>query len=96
MKLELTKLTDEMWVAIKDGVDTYQRTGLLPSELEKQRDGMFAFIEWIGFNSTLLYFRDVDEKWLMTRLENFVNPSLKYEEFTTAELYEYWIKNVEK
>ncbi len=65
-------------------------------ELEKQRDGMFAFIEWIGFNSTLLYFRDVDDKWIMTHIDIYENPNITYGEFTTAELYEYWIKNVEK
>ncbi len=77
-----------------DAIATYQRTGLLPSELEKQRDGMFAFIEWIGFLATMLYFRDVDDKWIMSRLN--VESEIEYDEYTTAELYEYWIKNVGK
>ena len=61
---------------------------------EKQAE-YFEFVKWIGFYSTTLYYRDVDEKWLRTRFDIDGIPTEEYEEYTTEELFEYW-KTIEQ
>lgn len=51
------------------------------------------FIKWIGFYSTTLYYRDVDEKWLRTRFDIEGIPTEQYDEYTTDELFNYWKDN---
>ena len=55
---------------------------------EKQAE-YFEFVKWIGFYSTTLYYRDVDEKWLRTRFDIDGIPTEEYDEYTTEELFEY-------
>ena len=59
---------------------------------EKQAE-YFEFVKWIGFYSTTLYYRDVDEKWLRTRFDIDGIPTEEYDEYTTEELFEYWKTN---
>ena len=59
---------------------------------EKQAE-YFEFVKWIGFYSTTLYYRDVDEKWLRTRFDIDGIPTDEYDEYTTEELFEYWKTN---
>ena len=54
------------------------------------------FIEWIGFHSAILYYRDVDEKWIKTRFDMSENPSEEYDDYTLDELFEYWKQNISK
>ena len=61
---------------------------------EKQAE-YFEFVKWIGFYSTTLYYRDVDEKWLRTRFDIDGIPTEEYDEYTTEELFEYW-KTIEQ
>ncbi len=59
---------------------------------EKQAE-YFEFVKWIGFYSTTLYYRDIDEKWLRTRFDIDGIPTEEYDEYTTEELFEYWKTN---
>ena len=59
---------------------------------EKQAE-YFEFVKWIGFYSTTLYYRDVDEKWLRTRFDIDGIPTEEYDEYTTEQLLEYWKTN---
>ena len=59
---------------------------------EKQAE-YFEFVQWIGFDSTTLYYRDVDEKWLRTRFDIDGIPTEEYDEYTTEQLFEYWKTN---
>ena len=61
---------------------------------EKQAE-YFEFVKWIGFYSTTLYYRDVDEKWLRTRFDIDGIPTEEYDEYTTEQLFEYW-KTIEQ
>ena len=61
---------------------------------EKQAE-YFEFVKWIGFYSTTLYYRDIDEKWLRTRFDIDGIPTEEYDEYTTEELFEYW-KTIEQ
>lgn len=54
------------------------------------------FIMWIGFHSAILYYRDIDEKWIKTRFEMSENPSEEYDEYTLDELFEYWKQDIGK
>ena len=62
--------------------------------LAEHREMMMEFARWIGFESSRLYYRDLDEKWIMTRFVMCENPTEEYDEYTTDELFEYWIKTV--
>ena len=59
---------------------------------EKQAE-YFEFVKWIGFYSTTLYYRDIDEKWLRTRFDIDGIPTEEYDEYTTEQLFEYWKTN---
>ena len=59
---------------------------------EKQAE-YFEFVKRIGFYSTTLYYRDIDEKWLRTRFDIDGIPTEEYDEYTTEELFEYWKTN---
>jgi len=59
---------------------------------EKQAE-YFEFVKWIGFYSTTLYYRDIDEKWLRTRFDIDGIPTEEYDEYTTEELFGYWKTN---
>ena len=59
---------------------------------EKQAE-YFEFAKWIGFESSRLYYRDLDEKWIRTIFIIDENPHEEYEEYTTDELFNYWEEN---
>lgn len=59
---------------------------------EKQVE-YFEFAKWIGFESSRLYYRDLDEKWIRTIFIIDENPHEEYEEYTTDELFNYWKEN---
>jgi len=59
---------------------------------EKQAE-YFEFAKWIGFESSRLYYRDLDEKWIRTIFIIDENPHEEYEEYTTDELFNYWKEN---
>ena len=59
---------------------------------EKQAE-YFEFAKWIGFESSRLYYRDLDEKWIRTIFIIDENPHEEYEEYTTDELFNYWANN---
>ena len=59
---------------------------------EKQAE-YFEFAKWIGFESSRLYYRDLDEKWIRTIFIIDENPHEEYEEYTTDELFNYWKTN---
>ena len=59
---------------------------------EKQAE-YFEFAKWIGFESSRLYYRDLDEKWIRTIFIIDENPHEEYDEYTTEELFEYWKTN---
>ena len=67
-------------------------SGLTALISEKQAE-YFEFVKWIGFYSTTLYYRDVDEKWLRTRFDIDGIPTEEYDEYTTEQLFEYWKTN---
>ena len=54
------------------------------------------FLMWIGFYSTTLYYRDIDEMWLMTVFDIEGIPTDEYVEYSTDELFEYWKQNISK
>ena len=81
----------------KLSVENYWNTQQLLFDLtalisEKQAE-YFEFVKWIGFYSTTLYYRDIDEKWLRTRFDIDGMPTEQYDEYTTEELFEYWKTN---
>ena len=62
----------------------------LTSLISEKQAEYFEFVKWIGFYSTTLYYRDIDEKWLRTRFDIDGIPTEGYDEYTTEELFEYW------
>ena len=68
----------------------------LNSLLEQHKEVMMEYIEWIGENANMLFFPNSNDKWLLSRLVKGENPSVEYDEYSTAELFNYWIKNVKK
>jgi hypothetical protein len=78
--------------------DAYTREFLsdLTALLEQHKEVMMEFTEWIGENANILYFPNSNDKWLLSRLVKGENPSVEYDEYSTAELLDYWIKNVKK
>ncbi len=57
---------------------------------------MYQFVEWIGANANMLYYPNSRDKWLLSRIVMSENPSVEYDEYTTAELFEYWKQNIRK
>ena len=95
VKWELTQADLEIWKAEGRIVQTpipEFLTDLTALISEKQAE-YFEFVKWIGFYSTTLYYRDIDEKWLRTRFDIDGIPTEEYDEYTTEELFEYWKTN---
>jgi hypothetical protein len=44
----------------------------------------------------MLYYPNSRDKWLLSRIVMSENPSVEYDEYTTAELFEYWKQNINK
>lgn len=65
----------------------------LTALISEHTQQMFEFVKWIGFYSTTLYYRDIDEKWLRTRFDIDGIPTEEYDEYTTEQLFEYWKTN---
>ena len=68
----------------------------LTALLEQHKEVMMKYTEWIGGNANMLYFPNSNDKWLLSRLVKGENPSVEYDEYSTAELFNYWLKNVKK
>ena len=101
-------MTDKSAAAVRAFVEKWAPEAFLPEGDERLRQKMladltalisekqaeyFEFVKWIGFYSTTLYYRDVDEKWLRTRFDIDGIPTEDYDEYTTEELFEYWKTN---
>ena len=86
----------------REDIDEYVTEALpeflsdLTSLLEQHKEVMMEFTEWIGENANMLFFPNSNDKWLLSRLVKGENPSVEYDEYSTAELFDYWLKNVKK
>jgi len=80
---------------LQNCVDNYLDDALsdLTALISEKQAEYFEFVKWIGFYSTTLYYRDIDEKWLRTRFNIDGIPTEEYDEYTTEELFEYWKTN---
>ena len=59
--------------------------------LKEQTKVIMEFVEWIGRNADImLEFKDSDKAWIM------YSESAYYDEYTTEELYNYWLENRKK
>jgi hypothetical protein len=77
-----------------DVIDALQQFAALKvSEATKE---MYQFVEWIGANANMLYYPNSRDRWLLSRVVMSENPSVEYDEYTTAELFEYWKQNIRK
>ena len=94
-KWELTQADLEIWKAERRIVQTPIPEFLsdLTALISEKQAEYFEFVKWIGFYSTTLYYRDVDEKWLRTRFDIDGIPTEEYDEYTTEQLFEYWRTN---
>ncbi len=62
----------------------------LTALLEQHKEMMMEFTEWTSRkNIEGLVYVEANKKWGVCELGNFI-------EFTTAELFDYWLKNVKK
>ena len=93
-------MTDKSAAAVREFIVKYVNDENEPTLLpdltalisEKQAE-YFQFAKWIGFESSRLYYRDLDEKWIRTIFIIDENPHEEYEEYTTDELFNYWKTN---
>ena len=90
----LSEFGDDLHDYLQRGLRDVLYSDLTALISEKQAE-YFEFVKWIGFYSTTLYYRDVDEKWLRTRFDIDGIPTEEYDEYTTEELFEYW-KTIEQ
>jgi len=67
-----------------------------PLRVAEATKEMYQFVEWIGANANMLYYPNSRDKWLLSRIVMSENPSVEYDEYTTAELFEYWKQNIRK
>ena len=71
-------------------------TGTNEAEIASSREiaaHVFEFVEWIGFEAgPRLFFREITCTWLHTPLPLTV----ELKEYTTSELYQYWLTNVKE
>ncbi len=68
----------------------------LTALINEHTQEMFEFVKWIGFNSTILYYRDIDEKWIMSNFDDIGVITEEFTEYTTEGLFNYWIKNIKQ
>ena len=80
----------------REDIDEYVTEALpeflsdLTSLLEQHKEVMMEFTEWTSKKAIEgLAYVEANKKWGVCELGNFI-------EFTTAELFNYWIKNVKK
>ena len=85
----------ERWMGKKHPITMQSYVSDLTALISEKQAEYFEFVKWIGFYSTTLYYRDVDEKWLRTRFDIDGIPTEEYDEYTTEELFEYW-KTIEQ
>ena len=85
----------ERWMGKKHPITMQSYVSDLTALISEKQAEYFEFVKWIGFYSTTLYYRDVDEKWLRTRFDIDGIPTEEYDEYTTEQLFEYW-KTIEQ
>lgn len=93
------KLAEEKnaYIALENTLaKTEQALLVARNEIAEATKGMYRFIEWIGTNANMLYYPNSRDKWLLSRIVMSENPSVEYDEYTTAELFEYWKQNIRK
>ena len=83
----------ERWMGKKHPITMQSYVSDLTALISEKQAEYFEFVKWIGFYSTTLYYRDVDEKWLRTRFDIDGIPTEEYDEYTTEQLFEYWKTN---
>ena len=84
----------ERWMGKKHPITMQSYVSDLTALISEKQAEYFEFVKWIGFESSRLYYRDLDEKWIRTIFIIDENPHEEYEEYTTDELFNYWKENV--
>ena len=65
--------------------------------LKEQTKVIMEFVEWIGRNADImLEFEESNKKWIKARPYDNYSVSTEYDEYTTEELYNYWLENIKK